>query len=630
MAELQSLEEEAFPRLAVQINERLRKHPDIGRGAGITALISFVDILAALKTLEGHISSRSVVTAALTAFPHRIRARTLASTDQAVKEVLYQMLVESGITVDQLTLDLLGMSIPKTDIPDKETVPEGHNLVVESENGQTALLSVDPEEMLHLFEEQKEGGPTPSILEVLLGLLAGKSDEGHPGGGGFIRVTPEFLERLQQLGILDKDNRLDMYMVKLDSADPTKLLEIRRLFEEHLDQLLKIGGEQAFERMLSKEDSQSLLQELDKLLQLQAHSGRREDLATAFLFQRDNFPIINHILQEWLKRRHGGESSNEWLERIALREELRNLLEILKAGGQLEEKEGELRLTKESYRLILEKVLPEIEAFVMLRLKPRLGQGEEEDVVDVRRYRVGDRYRDISTRATLRHLIRHSRSEPSREDFVVNQKEPRKSLDIIFVVDSSMSMGSDGKLDEAKKAVIGLSLAAAMRGDRVGVVAFSDGAEEVIGLTEDVEGSVEKVLGLRPLESTNIEEALHLSGKIFLRDRSPNQKHIILVTDGEPTSYTLKGKENDVEASKYGYYSPTFSRMTALREAKALRSRGITISTICITRYDFGERRFCDKLSKVGNGRTYTVRSSGDLLRAALQEYSKVQQFSHA
>jgi len=162
------------------------------------------------------------------------------------------------------------------------------------------------------------------------------------------------------------------------------------------------------------------------------------------------------------------------------------------------------------------------------------------------------------------------------------------------------------------------------------VVAFSDGAEEVISLAEDVEGSVEKVLGLRPLESTNIEEALHLSGEVLLREHSPHQKHIILVTDGEPTSYTLKGKENDSEASKYGYYSPTFSRITALREARALRGRGITISTVCITRYDFGERGFCEKLARIGNGRTYTVRSSKDLLRVTLQEYGKVQQASHA
>ncbi len=627
MAELQTMGD-ALPRLAVRINERLRKHPDVRRGAGITALISFVDILLALGTLQGNISSHSVVLAALSAFPHRINARVLASADQAVKEVLYQTLVDYGIAIDTSTLDLLGMSEPEPLTLDKEAIPEDSVPISESENNEMSSLSVDPEEMLSLFEKTSEVGYTPSILEVLLGLLTG--GERGSGSGRFIRVTPEFLERLQQLGIVDKNDQLDIYTLKIDSTAPRKLLEIRQLFEEHLDQLLKIGSRMAIEGIISKEDSRSLLQELDKLLQLQARSGRREDLATAFLFQKSNFPIINHILQEWLRRRHGGESSNEWLERAALREELKNLLDLLKAAGQLEEKDGELRLTKESYRLILEKVLPEIEAFVMLRLKPQLGQGEEEDIVDVRRYRMGDRYRDISTRATIRNLVRHSRQEPNRKDFIVNQKEPRKPLDIIFVVDSSMSMGSDGKLDEAKKAVIGLSLAATAKADRVGVVAFSDGAEEVIGLTEDVERSIEKVLGLRPLESTNIEEALHLSGEIFLRAHSPNQKHIILVTDGEPTSYTLKGKENDTEASKYGYYSPTFSRMTALREAKSLRSRGITMSAICITRYDFGERRFCEKLAKIGKGRVYIVRSGRDLLWATLQEYSKVQQSSSA
>ncbi|MEM2093985.1 MAG: vWA domain-containing protein [Candidatus Bathyarchaeia archaeon] len=223
-------------------------------------------------------------------------------------------------------------------------------------------------------------------------------------------------------------------------------------------------------------------------------------------------------------------------------------------------------------------------------------------------------------------MVRHSRTEPSRRDFIVLLKEPRKPFDIVFAIDSSMSMGSDGKLEEAKKTVIGLSLVAEARNDRVGVVAFSDGAEEVIRLTDSLGSNVEKVLGLRPLESTNIEEALHLSGEILLRERSNRQKHVILVTDGEPTSYTLKGKENDAEASKYGYYSPTFSRIAALREARALRNRGITISTICITKYDFGERRFCERLAKIGNGRAYNVHGGRGLLRAALEEYSRVQQ----
>jgi len=324
-----------------------------------------------------------------------------------------------------------------------------------------------------------------------------------------------------------------------------------------------------------------------------------------------------------VKHRRAGLPSNEWLERAALREELRNLINILKASGQLEEKNGELKLTHVSYRLILEEVLPEIEDIMMFRLKPRLGQGEDEDIVDVRRYRPGDRYRDISTRGTIRRLIRRGRDEPMRSDFMVNEKEPHKPLDIIFAVDSSLSMGSDEKLSSAKKAAVGLSLATVARGDHIGIVAFSDGAEEVVKLTEDVERNIEKIFGLRPLGSTNVEEALHVSGDVFLRSQTLNQKHIILVTDGEPTSYNVKGKENDPEANKYGYYSPAFSRIAALREAKRLRGRGVTISTICITRHDFGEGKFCERLARTGGGRTYIIRSGEGLLLTALQEYNQ-------
>ena len=178
MPKRQPLEENVFPRLAVRINEGLRKHPDIGRGAGITALISFVDILTALKALEGEVSSRSLVTAALTAFPHRIKARTLESTDQAVKDVLYQTLAEYGMDIDKVALDLLGMVNEKDEAPDKESLQENLALDDEVEKGKASLISLDLQEMLQLFEEQKEGAPTPSILDVLLGLLAGRSGEG--------------------------------------------------------------------------------------------------------------------------------------------------------------------------------------------------------------------------------------------------------------------------------------------------------------------------------------------------------------------------------------------------------------------------------------------------------------------
>ncbi|MEM2920972.1 MAG: hypothetical protein QXF26_01485, partial [Candidatus Bathyarchaeia archaeon] len=241
------LDEEDFARFAAALNEGLRKHPGLAQGAGITALVSFVDILKALKTLKGHILAQSITLAALSAFPHRIRPRSPISTEQAVKEVLFRTLTEYEIDLDDETLNILNIDASNSRM---QAEPLNSEVNIEAESDDS-LLSVDSE-IFQLFK-RNEGAAAPSMLDVVVGLLTEKSVNTLHRGLGFIRVTPEFLERLRQLGILVKDSRLNVYAIKLNSSDPRKLLEIRQLFEDHIDQLVRIGAKKLLDGTLSRE-----------------------------------------------------------------------------------------------------------------------------------------------------------------------------------------------------------------------------------------------------------------------------------------------------------------------------------------------------------------------------------------
>jgi uncharacterized protein with von Willebrand factor type A (vWA) domain len=102
------------------------------------------------------------------------------------------------------------------------------------------------------------------------------------------------------------------------------------------------------------------------------------------------------------------------------------------------------------------------------------------------------------------------------------------------------------------------------------------------------------------------------------------QKHMILVTDGVPTSCTET--INTYAYPPYSYYW-NYSRGIAVRaaysQARLSAAKGVTISTICIDRGEHVDREFCLRLSRLGRGRAYFLRDEQRLLKTVLQEYSR-------
>jgi Ca-activated chloride channel family protein len=109
--------------------------------------------------------------------------------------------------------------------------------------------------------------------------------------------------------------------------------------------------------------------------------------------------------------------------------------------------------------------------------------------------------------------------------------------DIVFVLDKSGSMRTDGKMKQAKDA-LSYCLRSLNEGDRFGVVVFSSGVERYAEkLAPYVEPEKEKALAyvgrVEPDGGTNINDALLAAQSFF--EAGPRLKMIVFLTDGLPT-----------------------------------------------------------------------------------------------
>ena len=120
--------------------------------------------------------------------------------------------------------------------------------------------------------------------------------------------------------------------------------------------------------------------------------------------------------------------------------------------------------------------------------------------------------------------------------------ESGSERDIVLVIDRSSSMSRDLKLPLAKKAVETFVQLADPATTRMSIVAFSDTAEVVQGLTNDKEALFTAILEIQWNPGTNLVDSLDLA-RSLLTEQPANreaQKIIVFLTDGhhsvrEPT-----------------------------------------------------------------------------------------------
>jgi Mg-chelatase subunit ChlD len=182
-------------------------------------------------------------------------------------------------------------------------------------------------------------------------------------------------------------------------------------------------------------------------------------------------------------------------------------------------------------------------------------------------------------------------------------------MNIVLLVDLSGTMRQLQKLWYAKQSAIALSLAASYYGDNVGVIAFSNLAEMVSGLSRNTYQITRRVLDLELHENafTNIGFGVKKAYSLLAHyPKGKARQHIILVSDGDATA-------PHPSPQKY-----------ALNQAAIASRRSITISTACIA------QQSCDpdlmrKIAKIGKGRTYFVGAEelpSTILREALSVHA--------
>ena len=166
---------------------------------------------------------------------------------------------------------------------------------------------------------------------------------------------------------------------------------------------------------------------------------------------------------------------------------------------------------------------------------------------------------------------------------------------LAVVVDRSGSMSAPvggtnlNQQQIANEAAI-LGIRALSRLDQVAVVAFSDGAEVVVPLTQrgDPEAIARRIRTIGSNGGTNLFPAMEAAAA-QLRDSPAGVKHLIILTDGQTVGETADG----------------------LAIAARLRSEGISISTVAIG--DGSNSGLLQQIARVGGGRSYGVTSANSL-----------------
>ncbi|WP_287583132.1 VWA domain-containing protein [Candidatus Borrarchaeum sp.] len=301
----------------------------------------------------------------------------------------------------------------------------------------------------------------------------------------------------------------------------------------------------------------------------------------------------------------------------------------LKALEQLFEKLGEMKVLETTFpgwvlstkaaQVFLEELFPRVWGYA-----PSLSEGAHPvgkkafsgsgKIVGTRKFRTGDRYRDVSIKETIKNTIRAGRSTVEREDIMAFQREPRTRVEIILLLDISGTMLEGNKLLHAKKAASALALMSSKYGDRMGIVSFSNKGKKELRLTDDPNILTKKILDLFVLnrgDETNIGEALRIARFMMMREGSTSAtKHLILISDGVPTAPQPNPEE------------------FALKEAVEIIRKKITISAICIcTEEASAEPEFLRKITKIGHGRLFRV-GEEELPQTLLTEHEFVRKIS--
>jgi len=226
---------------------------------------------------------------------------------------------------------------------------------------------------------------------------------------------------------------------------------------------------------------------------------------------------------------------------------------------------------------------------------------------EIRPYYVGDVFRQISIRQSLKALAKQKKhlSKLSRSDLrVLTKQKHGVKKDIVVCIDTSSSMGHQQKFVYARLVAAAIAKSALDNGDRIGVVAFDNLGQIIQSFTREKREFLNHILEVTPRGNTNIGDGVKQSRQLLLRESRANEKFIILITDGEATAVSEKGFDDLALVE-----GKNLTEEYALLEAKKAAVRGIRISAIRVGGDSKQYDDFARKLARIGQGKYKRVRS---------------------
>ena len=609
---LEELDYAQVAELSAGVAQALRRHPLVERPPGVRGSLAMAEIAQALGLMRGAVTRAALAQAAFTALPHRIR---LAPDDDFTMESLLKSIV--GRTIYGVPLHPL----------DEEQQPEKRRPMTAEELARalqgltdTAFRQLGPEEALPANDPAfgQEAMNHPLVQQALHEAL----DKGL--------LNDSFNDYKDLLGELEDRGLLEMS----DASRMTLSQQGRETLEENLQESFKQGELTAEElaealknsrgmppppglggdkTMLSPQAQTELLAEMMDF----QHQGRSESTSLEDLY-------VHYAVGE----KKGLEIGSEKVDYDRLKIMVHEL-----------EKNGALLVSGEKKRftlshLSLEKLLKSLIQHQKGQvLEKRAFKKEQEiDKTDVRRYQRGDVFKSISIRHTLRRVLRKGKTfdDINYSDLRAFEKNPARQLDIAVCVDISASMKEGGKLRYAKMAVAELAKAAVNKGDRMGIIAFSNLGEVVVPLTAKLQPLMEATMTLRSEQYTNIGNGLRVARQMLQKDRNSNAKFIILITDGEPNAALSEDSRGESYYARVAEFSHGTSMETkramgaqhALLEAARTRRKHMKVAVVYICpddKLDPESERVAREIARRGGGKFHRVRTLEHLPLEALE-----------
>src|SRR2546426_7670049 len=205
---------------------------------------------------------------------------------------------------------------------------------------------------------------------------------------------------------------------------------------------------------------------------------------------------------------------------------------------------------------------------------------------------------------TLKNALLHGGGVPVRihpGDFAVYESEHTTRAATVLLLDMSWSMSWEGRFAAAKKVAMAMESLIRSRypRDYFAIVGFFTRAIE---------------LKLRDLPEaswnmgdpfTNLQDGLRVAADLLARHPSNNQ-HIIVITDGQPTAYFLRGRLYCEWPLSFGGISMRAAQET-LREVERVTRRGIVINTFMLDDSP-SLRAFVERMTRINKGRALYTR----------------------